>query len=811
MEERFGFLCGVVEGFYGRPWSMEQRKVLFKWLQRWGLNTYLYGPKDDLKHRMLWREMYSEEEAVHLKALIQAAHACGLQFIYALSPGQDIIFSNSYDVVLLKRKLRQVAGLGCKAFAILFDDIAHTLCQVDKDVFSSFAHAQVSVANEIFQYLEEPCTFLFCPTEYCNSLCYPSLAKSAYLKTIGEELLPGIGVIWTGTKVISKELTEESIKEVQEVLQRRPLIWDNLHANDYDSKIVFLGPFKGRPIRLGPHLQGLLLNPNCEFEANFIPVHTLGSWFRSIHRMRKYSARSDGSATKEESGAYCPEDALCRALQDWTEEIGKSVLPGRQTLPVEDKSSTNSEPKMSEKQGSHITTRWSHCKSAIDGPEEDCEIPKGPQPYHSSEGRPSVPCQSKGAPDIIPNETATVWKPCEIGENREQETQVLTQLDSASHELEASHETPGLDDLHLLVRLFYLPYEHGDKAQHLLKEFQWLKANSSCVSIAVKKGDPQKVDEWRSRALHFKQECDNLLHLHSRIIKSTNQAFLYDIYPYVWDVRNTTLLAKAFVLWLDGHVLSDNHPFGSWRNCFHWCRTIASVDLLGVEVEPWVFKGGISGEFQMMLPLGTSPELFTHPPPLFPASQSYNIRPFASKDKAELYRICRELHHKSLDPSHSLRKHPDLTGDSTAGPLLHLSPEYSFILEDDRGLCGYALGVMDVKSFVKNCETTWFPAMREKYPQGSYTEKATYPDSLLYHFPSLVHVEVLPDVLDSSVARCLATCLLLALKVNGSQGVFCEMLPTDQLHLEFFTKLGFLEIFRSDTVHHEDIVLGRLL
>lgn len=31
-------------------------------MQRWGLNTYLYGPKDDLKHRLLWRELYTVEE-----------------------------------------------------------------------------------------------------------------------------------------------------------------------------------------------------------------------------------------------------------------------------------------------------------------------------------------------------------------------------------------------------------------------------------------------------------------------------------------------------------------------------------------------------------------------------------------------------------------------------------------------------------------------------------------------------------------------------------------------------------------------------
>lgn len=31
-------------------------------MQMWSLNTYLYGPKDDLKHRLLWREVYSAEE-----------------------------------------------------------------------------------------------------------------------------------------------------------------------------------------------------------------------------------------------------------------------------------------------------------------------------------------------------------------------------------------------------------------------------------------------------------------------------------------------------------------------------------------------------------------------------------------------------------------------------------------------------------------------------------------------------------------------------------------------------------------------------
>lgn len=43
------FICGVVEGFYGRPWTTSQRKELFGKLNRWGLESYVYAPKDDYK------------------------------------------------------------------------------------------------------------------------------------------------------------------------------------------------------------------------------------------------------------------------------------------------------------------------------------------------------------------------------------------------------------------------------------------------------------------------------------------------------------------------------------------------------------------------------------------------------------------------------------------------------------------------------------------------------------------------------------------------------------------------------------------
>ncbi|KAK7930251.1 hypothetical protein WMY93_006646 [Mugilogobius chulae] len=264
------FISGVVEGFYGRPWTMEQRADLFKREQKWGLNSYLYAPKDDYKHRMYWRDLYSAQEAEQLITLISAAKKHNVEFIYAISPGLDITFSNPKEVTALKRKFDQVKEFGCKSFSLLFDDIETEMCPADKQAFSSFAHAQVAIANEVFQHLGQPEMFLFCPTDYCASFCTPNVSQSAYLHTLGEKLLQGIDILWTGPKVVSHKISVESIEEVSAVLKRPPVIWDNIHANDYDPQRLFLGPFKG-----------VLVNPNCEFYPNFVVIHTLATWCKA--------------------------------------------------------------------------------------------------------------------------------------------------------------------------------------------------------------------------------------------------------------------------------------------------------------------------------------------------------------------------------------------------------------------------------------------------------------------------------------------------------------------------------------------------
>ena len=61
------------------------------------------------------------------------------------------------------------------------------------------------------------------------------------MKTLGSKLAPDIDIMWTGDKVIPKDITVSSLEDITSVLRRPPVIWDNEHANDYDQKRVYLG------------------------------------------------------------------------------------------------------------------------------------------------------------------------------------------------------------------------------------------------------------------------------------------------------------------------------------------------------------------------------------------------------------------------------------------------------------------------------------------------------------------------------------------------------------------------------------------
>jgi len=274
------FLGGVIEGFYGRPWTHTQRLTLIRQLPSWGLNTYFYAPKDDLKHRALWRQPYDEVEIAAMRALVSACGAQGVHFIYGLSPGLDIEFSSDEELQQVKSRLVQMIEIGAVRFALLFDDLPGQMTPRDRGRFGSVAAAQCHVTNQVSQWLTTQVTdarLLFCPTPYCDRMDRANLAGGDYLDELGELLDPAIEVFWTGPEIISADIPVTSIERLSERIKRPPVIWDNLHANDYDQRRLYCGPYNRGP-ELRRHVRGILSNPNNEFPINEIPLRTLGAY-----------------------------------------------------------------------------------------------------------------------------------------------------------------------------------------------------------------------------------------------------------------------------------------------------------------------------------------------------------------------------------------------------------------------------------------------------------------------------------------------------------------------------------------------------
>jgi len=279
------FYSGVIEGFYGRPWSGAQRVEMLDWIKAAGLNVFAYAPKDDIKIRARWRELYDEREAKSLADLAQAAKARGIALMGAISPCLDIRHGDPREIDVLTRKLAQLDGLGMRLFVLLFDDVPSVLGAEDQKLFPSFAAAQAHVANAVHDFVKglgPDRELFFCPTEYCGRMAGGDVRRSAYLDEIGAKLAPGIEIFWTGPEIVSAEITARSLHDVAQVLRRKPVIWENFHANDYDIRRVHLGPLGGRKSNIVTEIAGFITNPNNEFEADFPAVHTLGQFLNGV-------------------------------------------------------------------------------------------------------------------------------------------------------------------------------------------------------------------------------------------------------------------------------------------------------------------------------------------------------------------------------------------------------------------------------------------------------------------------------------------------------------------------------------------------
>lgn len=266
---------GVVEGFYGTPWSHEVRMSLIDIYGKYKMNAYLYGPKDDPYHSCPnWRLPYPEKEAQNIKELIAACNRNRVDFVWAIHPGQDIKW-NEEDYQNLLNKCTWMYNLGVRSFAVFFDDISgegtnpvkqtELLNRLTKD----FVEAKGDISS-----------LTVCPTDYSKLWANPTPQGS--LAIYGETLNPAIEVFWTGD-VVCSDLTKETMDWVNSRIKRPAYYWWNFPVTDYARHILMQGPVYGLSTQLSnKDLCGIVSNPMEHGEASKLALYGVADYSWNI-------------------------------------------------------------------------------------------------------------------------------------------------------------------------------------------------------------------------------------------------------------------------------------------------------------------------------------------------------------------------------------------------------------------------------------------------------------------------------------------------------------------------------------------------
>ena len=255
---------GFIEGYYGNPWSTEDRINLMKWGGYYKLNSYFYAPKNDPKHNAKWRELYTEEELNTLiRPLAEAGNASKCRFVYALHTFMynPVRFDGNYqaDLKAVQDKLAQVIEAGVRQVAILADD-AGNVGGNNYNKFLTDMTAWLAEMKKTYPDLKQ--TLPFCPQEYMYN-------GQEYYKNFPEN----VQIVMTGGRVWG-EVNQNFTNTFTNNAGRGPYMWINWPCTDNSKSHLIMG---GYTTFLHPgvdpaKIQGIVLNPMQQSEPSKVAI-----------------------------------------------------------------------------------------------------------------------------------------------------------------------------------------------------------------------------------------------------------------------------------------------------------------------------------------------------------------------------------------------------------------------------------------------------------------------------------------------------------------------------------------------------------
>ncbi len=162
---------GIIEGYYGRPWSWDMREAQARFFRAHGYASFVYAPKADKFLRKRWREDHPAEEADRLAKMAAVCREIGMGFGVGLSPYEAYRDFGAATQADLARKLAFFDACGVTELAILFDDM--------KGDQADLAEAQVRMAHFAAEH-SKATRLIVCPTVYTDD----AMLQRVYGETI---------------------------------------------------------------------------------------------------------------------------------------------------------------------------------------------------------------------------------------------------------------------------------------------------------------------------------------------------------------------------------------------------------------------------------------------------------------------------------------------------------------------------------------------------------------------------------------------------------------------------------------------------
>lgn len=258
---------GLVEGYYGNPYSEANRMSFFEMFGRQKMNVYIYGPKDDVYHKDKWREKYPAAQGKKITQYVNAAKANKVDFVWAIHPGNDIQW-NDTDRRNIVNKLKAMYDLGVRTFAVFFDDVwGGEGTRGDK---------QAELMNYITEELNaayddvKPC--IICPTQYNKGW-----SSGDYLTTLGTTMNKEVRIMWTGNSVVDM-INKADMTWINNQISRKAFIWLNYPVTDYCINHLLMGPTWGNDLDIADMLSGFTANPMEYAEASKVSLFSIGEY-----------------------------------------------------------------------------------------------------------------------------------------------------------------------------------------------------------------------------------------------------------------------------------------------------------------------------------------------------------------------------------------------------------------------------------------------------------------------------------------------------------------------------------------------------